>query len=308
MSGLTVSVSPHIRCGRTTRGIMLDVVIALTPALIASAILFGWRAPMLTAISVAVCVLTEYSWERLHKQETTIGDCSAIVTGMLLAFNVPSTFPVWELIVGDIAAIAVVKMLFGGIGRNFVNPALVGRIILSFSFTSDMNAYAFPKNAPDVLSSATPLAVMDKLNWSNFPDLLLGRHGDVIGCACALALIAGGIYLIVRGVIKPIIPLSYIGAVAFFTWIFGGKNPILSVFAGGLLLGAIFMATDYTTSPFTNKGKLIYGLGCGLLTAAIRRFSNSAGGVSFAILLMNLLVPYINDATMHKPFGGVKVK
>lgn len=305
MSSLTASVSPHIRSGRTTRRVMLDVIIALSPAIVASVILFGFRALMLTAISAAACVACEYAWEKLRHEEITTGDLSAVVTGILLAFNVPASLPVLELIIGDIAAILLVKMLFGGIGRNFMNPALVGRIILAFSFTSDMTNYSFPKTAPDILTGATPLAKLTELDWSNFTDLLLGNHGGLIGCTCSLALIVGGIYLIARRVIKPIIPLAYIGSAALFTWLFGGSAPVLSIFMGGLLLGAIFMATDYTTSPFTNKGKLIYGIGCGFLTAAIRVFANSTEGVSFAIVLMNLLVPYINDLTRSKPLGGV---
>jgi electron transport complex protein RnfD len=308
MNDLKVSVSPHIRSGRTTQKIMLDVIIALMPALIASVILYGFRSLLLTAISAAACVACEFIWEKLMKKEITVSDLSAVVTGILIAFNVPASMPIWELLIGDIAAIIIVKMLFGGIGCNFVNPALVGRVVMFFSFTADMTNYSYPSKTIDALSSATPLAVMDKLSLGDFTQLLLGVHGGVLGETCALALIIGGVYLVVRGVIKPIIPLAYIGSTLVFTWLFGGAQPVLSVFAGGLMLGAIFMATDYVTSPFTNKGKLIYGIGCGLLTAAIRVFANYSGGVSFSILLMNLLVPYINDLTMPKPLGGVSEK
>ena len=216
--------------------------------------------------------------------------------------------PVWQLIVGDVAAIIIVKMLFGGLGCNFVNPALVGRIFMMFSFATDITTYAYPAGGLDALSSATPLTVMDKLDWGGFMQMFLGNYGGVIGETCALALLLGGIYLVARRVIKPIIPLCFIGAVALFTWAFGGAQPVLSIFTGGVMLGAIFMATDYVTSPITNWGKAIFGLACGLITAFIRVFGNYAEGVTFAILIMNLVVPYINDLTMKRPLGGAVKK
>jgi len=291
MNELTVSVSPHIRGKRTTKNIMLDVIIALMPALVASVMIFGLRSLLLTAVSAAACVLCEYLWEKGHKMPITIGDLSAVVTGILLAYNVPVGMPVWQLIVGDAAAILVAKMLFGGLGCNFMNPALVGRIVLMFSFTSEMTTYVFPKTSVDALSSATPLVALDKLSMSDFSQLFYGVHGGVLGETCMLALLLGGVYLIVRRVISPAIPLSYLGATLLFTWAFGGAQPILALFSGGVMLGAFFMATDYVTSPFTTKGKLIFGLGCGFITAVIRVFGNYNEGVTFAILLMNLLVP-----------------
>ena len=314
MTAMTTGVSPHIRSERSTQRVMLDVIIALCPALIASVVIYGFRALLLTCISVAACVLLEFVWEKAMKKPVTIADLSAVVTGMLLAFNVPVGMPVWEMLVGDIAAIILVKMLFGGLGCNFMNPALVGRIVIMFSFTTDMTTYAVPKVANaitsgvDAVSTATPLTMMTGLSWADFPKLLLGAHGGVLGEVCAAALILGGIYLIVRKVIKPIIPLCYLGSLLLFSWLFGGTQPVLSLFAGGVMLGAIFMATDYVTSPFTNKGKVIFGIGCGLITAAIRVFGNYAEGVTFAILLMNILVPYINDLTMTKPLGGAVEK
>ena len=314
MTAMTTGVSPHIRSGRTTQSVMLDVIIALCPALIASIVLYGFRALLLTAVSVAAYVLLEFGWEKLMKKPITVADLSAVVTGMLLAFNVPVGMPIVELIIGDVAAIILVKMLFGGLGCNFMNPALVGRIVIMFSFTTDMTTFAAPKVANaitsgvDAVSTATPLALMDTLSWSDFPKLLLGAHGGVLGEVCAAALILGGIYLVIRKVIKPIIPLCYLGSLLVFSWLFGGTQPVLSLFAGGAMLGAIFMATDYVTSPFTNKGKVIFGIGCGLITAAIRVFGNYAEGVTFAILLMNILVPYINDLTMTKPLGGAVEK
>lgn len=313
MNELKVSVSPHLRSTRTTQNIMLEVLIALCPALVASVIIFGIRSLLLTLVSAAACVACEYIWERLMKKPITVSDLSAVVTGVLLAFNVPASMPVWELIVGDVVAIICVKMLFGGIGCNFVNPALVGRVVMFFSFTGDMTNYQFPSfmaGKVDALSSATPLAVIrnGELGWEYFGRLLLGTHGGVLGETCALALIIGGVYLCARRVIKPIIPLAYIGSTLLFGWIFGSPQPVLAVFSGGLMLGAIFMATDYVTSPTTNLGKLIFGMGCGLLTAMMRTFASSAGAVTFSILLMNLVVPYINDLTAPKPFGGVTEK
>ena len=314
MTAMTTTVSPHIRSERSTQRVMLDVIIALCPALIASVVIYGFRALLLTCVSVAACVLLEFVWEKAMKKPVTVADLSAVVTGMLLAFNVPVGMPVWEMLIGDIAAIILVKMLFGGLGCNFMNPALVGRIVIMFSFTTDMTTYAVPKVANaitsgvDAVSTATPLTMMTGLSWADFPKLLLGAHGGVLGEVCAAALILGGIYLIVRKVIKPIIPLCYLGSLLLFSWLFGGTQPVLSLFAGGVMLGAIFMATDYVTSPFTNKGKVIFGCGCGLITAAIRVFGNYAEGVTFAILLMNILVPYINDLTMTKPLGGAVEK
>ncbi len=310
MNELTVSVSPHLRGTRTTQNIMLDVLIALTPALAAATIIFGLRALLLTLISAGFCVLLEFTWEKLARLPVTVTDLSAAVTGVLLAFNVPSTMPIWELLVGDAVAILCVKMLFGGIGCNFVNPALVGRVVMFFSFTADMTNFAPPAGTIDALSSATPLELIrqDAIGWSQLPRLLLGIHGGVLGETCAIALIAGGVYLCVRKVIKPIIPLAYLGSCLVFLWIFGSPQPVLAIFSGGLMLGAVFMATDYVTTPTTDSGKLIFGLGCGFLTAIMRRYASSAGAVTFSILLMNLVVPYINDLTRPKPFGGAKAK
>ena len=314
MTPMTMSVSPHLKSTRDTQKVMLDVIIALMPALIASIVFFGLRSLLLTVISAAVCVLCEFGWEKLRKQPVTVGDLSAVVTGILLAYNVPVGMPIWQLIVGDVAAIIGVKMLFGGLGCNFMNPALVGRIVIMFSFTTNMTTYATPKTAGaivsgvDAVSTATPLTMMKDLDWSNFTQLLLGNHGGVIGEVCAAALLLGGIYLCVRKIIKPVIPLCYMGSLVLFSWLFGGEQPVLSLFAGGVMLGSIFMATDYVTSPYTNKGKVIFGIGCGFVTAAIRVFGNYAEGVTFAILLMNILVPYINELTMTKPLGGAVEK
>jgi electron transport complex protein RnfD len=303
---LIVSVSPHYhKAGATTQRIMLDVLIALCPALIASCLIFGFRSLLLVAVSAANCVFLEWLWNKLMKKPNTIADLSAVVTGVLLAFNVPASMPIWQLFVGDFIAIIIVKMLFGGIGCNFINPALVGRVSMMLSFTSSMTNYS---GGVDTISSATPLATMAELRMGDFMTLFLGRHGGVLGETCALALLIGLVYLLVRGVIKITIPAAFIGSVFVFTLLFTGFNAtqaVLSLFSGGLLLGAIFMATDYVTSPLTAKGQLIFGVGCGFLTTMIRLFANSAEGVSFAILLMNLVVPYINNGTKTKPLGGV---
>ncbi len=308
MNLLTVSVSPHIRARETTRNVMLNVIIALMPALVASCIIFGLRSLLVTAVSAAACVGFEYLWCRLMHKKVTVGDLSAVVTGILIAFNVPATMPIWKLIVGDMIAIIVVKMLFGGIGCNFVNPALVARVCLVFSFTSDMTHYNTQVANVDVLTSATPLSAIDKLEASDFLTLFMGQHGGVIGETCAFAIIVGAVYLMLRGTIKPIIPLCFIGSTFVFTLLFGGDNAFLSLFSGGLLMGACFMATDYVTSPITDTGRAIFGIGCGLITAAIRVFSNATEGITFAILIMNLLVPYINQLARTKPFGGVAAK
>lgn len=306
MSLMTVSPSPHIHAKSNTQKIMRDVIFALMPALVAASVIFGLRALFLTAVSAAACVLCEHLFCLISKKKTTVGDLSAVVTGILLSFNVPVGMPIWELIVGDVVAILLVKMLFGGIGFNFVNPALVGRVVMMFSFPSDMTNYATEVARLDALTSATPLSALHALNGSDFWTLFLGQHGGALGETCTLALLVGGLYLFIRRVITPTISVSYLASTLLFSWLFGGVAPLLSLFCGGLMLGAIFMATDYVTSPITEKGKLIYGIGCGLLTAAIRLFANATEGVSFAILLMNILVPYINDFSRNKPLGGVK--
>lgn len=305
MSNLVVSVSPHYHSKNSTQRVMLDVIIAMVPAMIASAVIFGFRAILLTAFSAANCLFLEWVWNKAFGKTQTISDLSACVTGILIAFNVPVGMPIWQLMVGDFIAIIIVKMLFGGLGCNFVNPALVGRVSMMFSFASSMTNYATDVAKIDVLSSATPLSAMNNLTMDNFMTLFLGQHGGVLGETCALAIIIGGLYLIIKKVIKIWIPLTFIGSVFIFTALFGGSNPVLSIFSGGLMLGAFFMATDYVTSPMTSKGQIIFGIGCGFLTTAIRLFANSAEGVSFAILLMNLIVPYINGWTESKPLGGV---
>ena len=281
---------------------MLDVIIALVPALIASVVLYGVRALLLTVISSGACVFFEYAYEKLMKRPITVSDLSAVVTGILVAFNVPVSMPIWMLLVGDLAAIILAKQLFGGLGCNFMTPVLVRRIVVIFAFTTAITTYSGSAGMVDAATTATPLA--DPASYG-FVKLLLGLHGGVIGESCAAALILGGIYLCVRKVIKPIIPLVYIGTTLCFSWLFGAQAPLESIFAGGLMLGAIYMATDYVTSPITDKGKVIFGIFLGLITSVIRVFGNYAEGVTFAIILGNILVPYINDLSETKPIGAI---
>lgn len=306
---LTVSSAPHITGKDSSRSIMLDVIIAMVPALIAATMIFGSRALILTAVTVAACVIFEALWNKAAKKEQTIGDLSAVVTGMLLAFNMPATMPYWMAIVGAAFAIIMVKQLFGGIGYNFVNPAITARIILATSFASSMTNFAFPVTTCDALASATPLAANAAGAFADgsypFYEMFLGMHGGVIGEVSALALLVGFVYLLIAKVISPVIPVTYVATVAVLAVVFG-QNPLFHVLGGGLLLGAIFMATDYVTSPYTVKGKIVFGIGLGLITMIIRIFGSMTEGVSYAILLMNLFVPYINRLTRQKPLGAPK--
>ena len=304
VSHLSVSSSPHIRSGATTTKIMGTVIIALMPALVASVIIFGPRALLVTAVTVAAAVLFEFAWCHLRHQPDSIQDLSAVVTGLLLAFNVPSTIPLWMPVVGAFVSIVIVKELFGGIGRNFANPAIVGRMVLAVSFTSRMTAFPFPNtlSGVDALTSATPLAAAGNGAQLPYLDLLLGTHGGVLGETCSLALIIGGVFLIAVGTIKATIPVTYLATVAVIS-LLTGHDPLVQLLSGGLLLGAFFMATAYTTSPYTTKGQIVYGLLLGVITCGIRFWGNMAEGVSYAILIMNLLVPYINALTRHRPLG-----
>lgn len=306
-SYLRVSACPHIHTTDSTTRIMLNVIIALMPALVASILLYGLRSLLVVATTVAACVLFEYLWCRFRHFNNTTGDCSAIVTGLLLAYNLPSTIPLYMAVVGAFVSIIMVKELFGGIGRNFANPAIVGRIVLAVSFSSAMTNFTYPTPliACDAITSATPLAS----GGAGIPllDLFLGTHGGVLGETCALALLLGLVWLLVTRTIEITIPLVYVGTVAVLSAVFG-QNVLGEILSGGLLLGAIFMATDYTTSPFTRKGKIIFALGCGVITCLIRFWGNMNEGVSYSILLMNLFVPFINEHTRNVPMGGGKVK
>lgn len=310
MSKMYVSSSPHLRSSASTRKIMLDVLIALVPATVASVVFFGWRALMLVGVCVFTAVFTEFICRIVMKREQTIGDLSAAVTGLLLALNLPSTINPLIGAFGAVAAIVVVKQMFGGIGMNFVNPALAARIILMVSFPTAMTTWtptAF--QGVDAVSSATPLAA--EAGTYSYLQLLLGNHGGSMGETCALALILGGVYLVIKRVIAPTIPLIYIGTVAVMSVLLSllpgiSLDPLQQILSGGLMLGAIFMATDYTTSPITKWGKVIYAVGCGVLTILIRVYSNIPEGASFSILIMNILTPLIENLTVPRPFGAEK--
>ena len=304
---LRLSVSPHIHSGRSTAGIMRDVVIALAPAAIAGTVIFGLRALLVIAVCIVSCLLCEALFNLIVKKEQTIGDFSAVVTGLLLALNLPANIPIWQCVVGSVFAIIVVKCLFGGIGCNLVNPAITARVFMLVSFGS-MTKAAFP-TIVDTVSSATPLAVEGGPASVGLFDLFFGLTGGAIGETCAVALLIGFVYLLVRKVISWHIPVSFVGTVFVLSLFMEGFDfmaALAAVLSGGLLIGAIFMATDYVTSPPTPAGKLVFGLGAGLLTFLIRYFGLYPEGVSFAILLMNILTPYIESWTKHKVFGGKK--
>lgn len=300
---LTVASSPHIKRPDTTRGIMSDVIIALAPAATYGCILFGLRALAVLITSVSVAVLCEFLWNKALKKPNTIKDMSAVVTGLLLGMNLPPTLPLWQAAIGSAAAIIVVKQMFGGLGHNFANPAIAARIILLVSFPASMTRFTEPVS--DAVTSATPLA--GTAGTLSFKTLFFGMHAGSIGETSAFLLIVGGLYLVIRRVITPIIPVCFIGTVALLSLI-SGESVMLFVFGGGLILGAVFMATDYTTSPTTPLGKAIFAVGCGIITFVIRKFGSLPEGVSYSILLMNILVPHINRFTLSKPFGFEKVK
>ena len=299
-----VMASPHIHSGKSTSGIMADVLISLLPATIAGIIIFGWRALLVIAVCVIFSVGFEALFNYIVKKEQTIGDLSAAVTGLLLALNLPANIPLWQCAVGSLFAIVVVKCLFGGIGQNLVNPAITARVFMLVAFAS----IATPAMPVDSVATATPLA---SESLPSFFDLFIGNYGGAIGETCTAALLLGGVYLLVRRVISWHIPVAFIGVVFIFSLFMEGFDAIQAlslVMSGGVFIGAFFMATDYTTSPSTSWGKVIFGVGAGLLTCLIRYFGTYPEGVSFAILFMNILTPYISRWTKRKVFtaGGSK--
>lgn len=306
-----VSISPHVREQSTTKAIMRDVAIALLPVLAFGVYQFGLRALMVIAICVVTCVVSELLFELIAKKPITVFDYSAVVTGLILAINLPSTVAWWIPVIGGAFAIIAVKMLFGGIGQNFMNPALAARCFLLISFTSRMNDFSI-----DGVSGATPLAMIKAGENPDLLTLFLGFHGGCIGEVSALAILIGGLYLIVKKVISVRIPLTYILStlvfVALINVVSGNDITITyltgQLLSGGLLVGAFFMATDYATSPITAKGQIIYGIILGLMTALFRVLGSSAEGVSYAIIIGNLLVPIIEKITVPKPFGCEKAK
>lgn len=322
---LTVSSSPHVNAPVRTRSLMLDVLVALTPALCMAVFFFGPRALCLTAVSVVGCEVFEGLYRFLMKKPGSGGDLSAAVTGVLLAFVCPVSMPYWTILIGDFFAIVVVKQLFGGLGKNFLNPALAGRAFLSLCYLSEMTVWVRPGTkywlditgtAADVVSTATPMADLHRgiLPWMGasgvrLHDIFYGNIGGCIGEVSALALLFGGVYLILRGVIHPRIPVAYLGTVALVAYLASPVSSaadwtLVQLLGGGLMLGAFFMATDYTTSPCTPWGELLFGVGCGLLTVFLRTYGGGAEGVSYAILLMNTLVPMLEKHTQPRRYGA----
>ncbi len=322
---LIATSNPHIRGSETTRSIMLDVIIAMLPALIWAVIKFGLEALILTAVSVIGCVFFEWAYRAIMKKPQSVGDLSAVVTGMLLAFVCPPSTPLWMILIGDFFAIIVVKQLFGGIGKNFVNPALAGRAFLLGSYAGVMTTWVDPSQskAPlfggvaDAVTAATPLAIMKSGDMAaltstyTVADMFWGNIPGSMGEISVLMLLIGGVYLIARKVINWHTPVSYIATVAVLTFLFpkygtGVEWMLYSIFGGGLMLGAFFMATDYATSPVTKKGQLIFGVGCGLFTVLIRYFGSYNEGVCYSIMVMNLFVALIDKYTKPVRFGVVK--
>ncbi len=304
MGKLLVASSPHIKDKSSTSRIMLDVIIALLPTAIISVVYFSYISALIIVVSVSSSVLFEYLYNLIAKKEHTEWDLSCVVTGLILALNMPPVKSSIILsVIGSFIAIVVVKMIFGGIGQNIFNPAAAARIFLTVSFSSLMTEYVAPFT--DGIASATPLAIVDADKLPSYLDLFLGKTSGSLGETAAITLIAGGIYLLARKVISWEIPLTYIATTALFAFVFG-EDPLFSILSGGLMIGAIYMATDYTTSPVTKKGKFIFAFGLGLMTAAIRSFGSNTEGVAFSIIFMNALVPLIDRFTSPKTFGRVK--
>ncbi len=315
-SNLLVTSNPHIVDSMNTTKIMSLVVIALLPSLIASVVIFGARALILAAVCIIASMFFEWAYEKIAKKPSTIGDLSAVVTGLLIAMNVPVTLPYWMAIIGCFVAIVIVKQFFGGLGQNFANPAITARIVLFLSFTTDMTTWADPTqgkvfSAADAVSSATPLGIMNESGiadaQSQFSDLtmFLGNTGGSMGEVCAAALLIGGIFLIIMKVISPATPVAFLGTVAVISLI-AGADPVWQICAGGAMIGAFFMATDYATTPTTTMGKVIFGIGCGIVTMLIRLYGNYPEGVSFSILLMNILTPHIDSFCEKRLYGNPK--
>ncbi|MBU1853298.1 MAG: RnfABCDGE type electron transport complex subunit D [Candidatus Omnitrophica bacterium] len=308
MNNLTVSPAPHIKSGLTTQRIMWIVILALLPAGLAGVYIFGIRSLKVIFISIISCILSEAIFLKFRQRDTRIIlDGSAILTGLILAYNLPPEVPFWIPVVGGAVSIIIGKQLFGGLGHNIFNPALVGRAFLQISWPVYMTTWKNPRWVLDAVSSATPLAKEKAVNFS-YMDLFLGNHGGCIGEVCILMLLIGALILIFTNIISFHIPASFIGTVVVLTWIFGGDgffkgDFVFHLLAGGLVLGAFFMATDYVTCPLTNKGKLIFGIGCGILTSLIRLKGSYPEGVSYAILFMNAMVPLIDRYTKTRIYG-----
>jgi electron transport complex protein RnfD len=319
---LKVGAAPHIVTKHDTRSVMLDVVIALMPALLAGVYFFGYRAALIVLISIASAVAFEHIWNVALKKPTTIGDLSAVVSGILLAFNLPSTVPLWLPVAGSFFMIVIIKMAYGGLGHNFMNPALGARAFLLASWPIYMTSFTkpqaklFPVLSPDFVTQATPLGILKEQSGEALPtylDMFLGNLAGCIGETSKIALLIGFIYLLARGVISWKIPVAFAGTVAALAWVFGGDTLftgdwLMHLLTGGVFLGAIFMATDYTTTPITESGMIIFGIGCGLLTMIIRLVGGYPEGGSYSILIMNVLTPLLDKYIIPKPFGKAAKK
>lgn len=311
-----VSAAPHVHTGKTISKIMRDVIIALVPATVMSVVYFGIRAALIIAVSIIAALFGEWAFNKIVKKQNSLGDLSAVVTGLLLALNMPPMVPLWMVAVGALFAIVVVKQIFGGLGKNFMNPALGGRCFMLIAWAGVMTQFIEPMN-PDAVSCATQLTIIKESMNSTLPSMLdafIGRTAGSIGETSAAALIIGFVYLLMRKIVSPRIPVAYILTFAVLTFFFGFNSSDMSmatftlyqVLSGGLLIGAFFMATDYVTTPTTPKGRIIFGIGCGVLTFVIRRFGGYPEGVSFAIILMNLVTPIIEEHTIPNCYGGIK--
>jgi electron transport complex protein RnfD len=307
-NSLILSSSPHIHTWRTSRNIMLDVIISLLPATAAGVIIFGYRAIYTIAACIATAVLSETIFNLITGEKQTIGDLSAVVTGLLLGLNVSTNVAIWQCVVGTVFAIVVVKCLFGGLGKNFANPAVIGRVFMLLAFSSVAGG-AKPV-VVGLTASATPLELIGTDSAPSLMELFLGLHGGAIGETCCLALLIGFAYLLIRKVIKWQVPVIFVGTVFVLYLLASGSFTVAlsEILAGGLFLGAIFMATDYVTSPITLKGRCVFSLGCGIITFIIRRFCAYPEGVSFSILAMNILTPYIEKWTANVPLGTEKAR
>ncbi len=318
---LKVSASPHIRDKADTPRLMRDVIIALVPALLVSVYMFGYRALLIISVTVSSAIVFEFACRKIMKRNQSISDLSAVITGLLLAFSLPPEIPLWMPVIGSFTAIVAAKQLFGGLGQNIVNPALAGRIVLSISYPAEMASWSLPSGRPssafsfspvfetDMITRATPLQMLYAgegqmtVGMPDYLDLLIGKHAGSLGEISIAALLIGVIYLLARKVISLWTPLSFIAVVMIFAAL-SGHNPIYHLLSGGLVIAAFFFATDYTTTPLTRSGKVLFGIGCGLIAALIRIFGSQPEGVSYAIVFMNILTPHIERITIPLPFGG----
>ncbi len=305
MENLKISASPHINDNTTTAKIMGNVLVALFPALMMASIIFGGRALILTGFCVLTSIIWEFLCNKIIKRPNSVNDLSATLTGVLLAFNLPVTIPLWMAAIGTFVAIVIVKQIFGGLGHNFANPAIVGRIVLMLSFPAAMTEWVLPLYdfSDIVVTEPTPLVSGDE----TYLNLFMGFTNGCMGEVSAIALLLGGLYLIAKKIITWHEPVAFIGTVAIFSYL-TGRDGLYQILAGGVMLGAIFMATDYVTTPVTKDGKIIFGIGCGIITCVIRFYCSSPEGVSYAILLMNIVTPYIDMLTRQKPIGAISIK